>query len=227
LTSETLTATPRKLAGLEALSNELINDSIPSMLEVVGRSLLRSVALKFDLAVFEGSGSAPEPRGLKNVSGIQTVSMGTNGAALTNLDPIADAIGSLMDYNASAAAIVMHPRTWRALTKIKEATGSAKPLLQDEAGGVGAAPRLSIYGTPVYVTSQLSVTETQGTANNASSIYVFDPNQVVAVFREDASIEVDNSRLFNSDQSKIRCIMRADIVVPNPKAVCRVVGVTP
>jgi HK97 family phage major capsid protein len=124
------------------------------MLEVVRRSLLRSVALKFDLAVFEGSGSAPEPRGLRNVPGIQSVSMGANGAALTTLGPIADAIGSLMDSNASAAAIVMHSRTWRALTKIKGSDRLAKPLLQDEAGGVGAAPRLSIYGTPS--TSRLS-----------------------------------------------------------------------
>jgi HK97 family phage major capsid protein len=77
------------------------------------------------------------------------------------------------------------------------------------------------------VTSQLSITETQGTANNASSIYCFDPNQVVGVFREDASIEVDNSRLFNSDQSEIRAIMRADVVVPNPKAVCRILGIIP
>jgi hypothetical protein len=70
-------------AGLEALSNELMNDSIPLMLDVVARSLLRSVALKFDLAVWRGSGTPPEPRGLRVTANVNTVSLGTNGGALT------------------------------------------------------------------------------------------------------------------------------------------------
>ena len=53
---------------------------------------------------------------MKNVSGISTVSMGTNGAIPTNLDPWADVIGALEAEleaeNANASAIVMHPGTW-------------------------------------------------------------------------------------------------------------------
>jgi hypothetical protein len=43
--------------------------------------------------------------------------------------------------------------------------------------------------------------------------------------RQDVRVELDRSRLFNSDQSELRAIMRADLVVPNPKAVVRIRGI--
>jgi HK97 family phage major capsid protein len=190
------------------------------------KGLLRSLSLKFDLGAFEGSGTPPEIRGLKNVSGISTVSMGTNGLIPANLDPWADAIGALEGENATASAIVMNPRTWKTLVKIKEASGSAKALLQDEQGGAPTEPRRSLYGVPVFLSSQLSVTEAQGSSGAvASSAYVYDASQVVAVMRQDARTELDSSRLFNSDQSELRCTMRADVVVPNPEGVVRILGI--
>ena len=49
-----------------------------------------------------------------------------------------------------------------------------------------------------------------------------DPSRVVAVFRQDTRIELDRSRLFNTDQSELRAIMRADLIVPTPLAVVRI-----
>jgi HK97 family phage major capsid protein len=121
---------------------------------------------------------------------------------------------------------VMHPRSWKTLIKVKEVSGSTKALLQDEQGGAPNAPRRSLYGVPVFLSSQLSVTETQGSSGAvASSAYVYDASQVVAVMRQDARTELDSSRLFNSDQSELRCTMRADVVVPNPEGVVRVLGI--
>lgn len=45
--------------------------------------------------------------------------------------------------------------------------------------------------------------------------------------RKETRVERDSSRLFNSDQSELRAIMRADLAVPNPKAVVRVLGLIP
>jgi len=83
----------------------------------------------------------------------------------------------------------------------------------------------AIYGVPVFVTSQISITETKGTNSDCSSIYVVDMSQIVPVFREDTRVEVDSSRLFNSDQSELRAIMRATLAVPNAAAVVRIEGV--
>lgn len=221
-TFASVTATPRKLAHLVALSNEVIDDSDPSVLNVLNGHLATVLGLKLDLGIFEGSGTAPEIRGLANVAGIQTVSMGTNGAQVTNLDPFADAVEKLQTANATAGAFVLGPRTWATIRKLKDTQG--RPLINS---GVGDTPA-RLYDVPVYVSAQLSVTETQGTATNqCSSVYAFDPAQVVLVRRSEVEVEVDRSRLFNSDQSEVRAKLRADLIVPNPTAVCRVVGIKP
>lgn len=227
LSADQVTATPRKLAGIERLSNEVINDSEPAILDVVGQSLVRSISLKLDLGILEGSGTPPEIRGLKNTSGIQTVSMGANGLTPTNLDPFADAIGALEAANANATAIIMQPRTWKTLIKVKEVSGSAKPIMQDSAGSGAQGVARSIYGVPVYLSSQLSITETQGTSTDASSAYVVQGDQCVVVMRQDVRVERDSSRLFNSDESEVRAILRADFAVANPSAVVRITGLRP
>ncbi len=200
----------------------MIDDSDPSIVDLLNTHIATILGLRLDFAALEGSGVAPEIRGLRNVSGITTQVMGANGAALTSLDPLSDAIATLEANNATAGAIVMAPRTFNAVRKLKDSTGA--PLLGGDATQA-TAPR--IFGVPVYVSGQLSITETQGTAANASSVYVYDPGQVVVVRRNDATIELDRSRLFNQDASEMRGTLRADLLVPNPTVVVRIAGVTP
>jgi HK97 family phage major capsid protein len=165
--------------------------------------------------------------GLKNVAGINTVSMGTNGLTPINLDAYADSIATLESFNAEASVIVMHPRSWQTLIKIKEVTGSVKPLLQESAGAGTQGIQRSLYGVPVLLSSQLSITETQGTSTDCSSAYVYEADQLVLVARQETNVAVDSSRLFNSDQSEVRATARFDLVVPNSKAVCRILGIRP
>ncbi len=221
-------ATPRKLAALVQLSNEVIADSNPAILDVVSANLIMALGLKLDLGIFEGSGTPPEITGLGNVSNISEISMGTNGAAFTDLDPFAQAIGTLAENNATATAIVMPPRTWSDLLELKEqTTGSNKPLLQQSAGSGSQGVERRLYGIPVWLTSQLSIAETQGTASDASSVYAYEAAESIVVRRSDIRVEVDRSRLFNTDQSEVRAISRFDLVVPNPKSIVRIKGVIP
>lgn len=223
--ADTVTATPRKLAALVRSSNEALEDSNPSIGEAINLQLSRSLGLTFDLGAFEGTGTAPAIRGLKNVSGIGTASMGANGAALTNLDPIADAIGAIAAANGQASAIFMHPAQWAKISKIKEATGSTVPLVTGAVGNVVNGVRPSLLGVPVYLTSQISQTDTQGSSSAATRVYVADMTQVVVVRRQDVTIEVDRSVYFTSDETAVRAISRVDLVVPNPAAVYALTGV--
>ena len=216
-------AVPRKLASLVTVTNETIDDSDPAVLDIVGTSLARACALQFDLGAFYGTGVAPQPRGLANVAGIQTVSSGANGSTPLNLDVFADAIGLLDAANAAASVIVMNPRTWKTLSKIKETSTSTKPVLNSDTNPTDGVVR-ALYGVPVLLTSQLPITETVGTSTDTSSAFVYDASQVLAVLRKDASVVVDRSVLFSSDQSQVRLVMRADVAVANPAAVVRVTG---
>jgi hypothetical protein len=47
---------------------------------------------------------------------------------------------------------------------------------------------------------------------------------LVYVQRTPIEIEVDRSRLFNSDQSEFRAKLRADLISPTPTGIVRVTG---
>jgi HK97 family phage major capsid protein len=117
--------------------------------------------------------------------------------------------------NANAGAIVMHPTHWGVVAKIKEVSGSAKPVVQDAAGSVAQGIQRQLLGIPVYLSSQIAT----------GSVLVYDPPQQVVVRRQDVSVELDRSRLFNYDQSEIRAIARVDFIVPNPKSIVHMSGV--
>lgn len=208
-----------KLAAIERASNEALADSEPSLLDIIGRSIMRSLSLGLDAAFFQGTGTG-QPTGLKNTAAIQTVAQ---GGALANLDSFAEAIGLLGQENAQAGAMVMHPKVWKAVSKLKEApSGNNKPLVQTEQGGPTVEPRRSLYGVPVHTTTALVTNEGAGT--NESSIYVFDPRMTYFIMRDDPRVERDSSRLFNSDESEIRGLLRAGVAVAAPKAVVRITG---
>jgi len=214
----TLTATPRKLAHIVELSNEVIDDSEPAIVDVLNAHLATVLALKLDLSIFEGNpaSNADSIRGLKYRAGIQTINLGTNGAALASYDALVEAVGMLRAANVPGPyAVVAHPRTVTDLALLKDETGSARQLARP-----ADVPE-------IVASSQLSVTETKGTASNASSAYVFAPAQLVLVRRQDAAIELDRSRLFNQDMSELRGKLRADLLVPDAAAVVRIEGAIP
>lgn len=207
-----VTATPRKLAARVIVSNETIADSNPDVVRLLEMQLVRALSLELDRAVYMGSGTPPEITGLDNVTGKLT----DGSFSLTNFDDFADAIAALEAENARANAIVMHPTTWGTLSKVKEATANNnKPALLDAAGSVAQGVQRAIYGVPVYVSSQLE----SGSPLAPVKVYIYDAPQIVLVRRAEIRVEVDRSRLFHKDQSEIRAILRADLVVPNPKAV--------
>jgi HK97 family phage major capsid protein len=226
-TADVVTALPRKIGHLVTMSAETIDDSIPELLKVYGDEMVKTIGLRFDIACFQGTGTAPQIRGLANVSGINVQSMGANGSTPTNVDFIADALTTIEIANGTPGAVVMSPRTWGTLKKLKEVSGSNKPILQDSSGSVSQGIQRSLYGCPVYLSSQLSVTETSGTSTDCSSVYVYDPSQVYAVMRNEVAIQEDRSQLFSTDQVQVRALMRADMVVSQPSAVVRITGVRP
>ncbi len=205
-----ITATPRKLAVITQVSNELYDDSIPAVSDVLNLSIVRALALKLDLAMFQGDGTANSITGLGSIAGTQTVAV---GGALTNLDPIADAIGLLSSANATAGAIVVHPRTWNEVRKLKTTTGEY--LLEDEPLTPADGPLPRVFGVPVFLTTQI----------NPAVGYVYAPEQIVLVRRIDVTVEVDRSRLFNQDATEMRGKIRADLIVPNPTAVVKLTGI--
>ena len=116
--------------------------------------------------------------------------------------------------------IVCAPRNISTLRKSKASTAGSYLW-----GDVDNAEPSTIFGVPVVASASLAMTETQGTSGVvANSAYVYDVDSVVLVWRSPIVVEIDRSRLFNSDQSELPAKLRAGLVTPNPTGVVRVSG---
>ena len=218
---DTVTATPRKLAALTQTSNELLDDSDPPLTGVLQQHLMTVLGLKLDAGLLEGTGTPPEPVGLKNIASKQMLAAATNGQAPT-FDNFADAIALLEAVNVprERMRIVVAPRNISTLRKAKASTAGSY-LWQD----VGNSSPLTVFGVPLVASAQLALNETQGTSGAvANSAYVYDTESVVFVWRSPIEVEIDRSRLFNSDQSEFRAKMRGDLVSPTPTGIVRITG---
>ena len=79
-TFTTVAMIPRSLAMMTKISTELLEDTVNLATELPN-IITRAMAAEMDRVVFQGSGSAPEPSGIVNQSGIGNTSA---GGALNN-----------------------------------------------------------------------------------------------------------------------------------------------
>lgn len=223
-----LSIAPKKIAAMAYLSDELVGDSSPSALDAVGRSMVRSIGAKVDAAAFANT-TTNGPGGLAGVSGVWNVDAGANGALLTNLDTVADAAGKVLGAGAESPVLVMHPDLWSLLTRLKTDSGSNVPLVSATAGVAGKVER-RILGYPVFLSKQISLTESLGTSGNVTtSIWVYDPSQVYAVFRQPSDLPIVQTdqgySRFKEGLTGLRAILRAGFGFPVPEAIARVRGI--
>lgn len=87
-TFERVTFTPRTLAVLTRISFELAEDMTSGSAAIIERELSAALALELDRVALRGTGTAPEPRGVKNQSGVTAQAVGgANGATPCLLGP--------------------------------------------------------------------------------------------------------------------------------------------
>jgi HK97 family phage major capsid protein len=99
LVFDAVTFTAQSLAVLVKISWELFEDADPESMRTVENSFAQVLGLELDRAALRGSGSAPEPRGVLNTSGITTTAHGANGTVITNYDWWLDAAGAVLASN--------------------------------------------------------------------------------------------------------------------------------
>jgi len=212
MTLEAVTLTARTLTSLVVASRELIEDA-QGVEVALEQAFAAQLALSLDLAALYGSGTAPEPRGVKNTTGVITQSQGTNGATVTNYDPIVDAIGTLWDNNEAPNGIIYAPRTARTMAKLKDTTN--QPLVPPDV----------VKELPRFQTNQVPINLTQGSATTATDAFVADWTQLLVGVRHGFTIEVLKERYADNYQLGFLAHLRADVVVARPKAFVVVTGI--
>ena len=208
-----ITLVPKTLAVIAVASRELIEDSV-NLEQALIMSLSKSFASELDRVALIGSGTGSEPKGVSRITGVGSVSMGTNGAALTNYDPFVQALGTLRTANAAdPTAVIYHPRSDQELNLLKDSEN--RPLARPQA----------IANLPFMVTSKLPINETQGSANTASRAIMGDFTELIVGVRHIFSLEVLRERYADNYQYGFLAALRADIAVAHAASFCNVVGI--
>lgn len=194
-----IVVTPSKVAGLVIISRELAEDSSPEAAQIVGESLARDIARKIDVAFF-GNTVANGPAGLLSLTTATSTEAATS---FTTLDSFAGAIAAAETVGATIGSFVTSPTEALALAKLKEQTGSNRPLL----GSDPTAPTArTMYGVPLLVAPSIA----------AKSAWAIPRDRVFVVIRADARVEVDASVFFTSDRVAVKATMRVGFGFAHP-----------
>lgn len=174
----------KTIAGAQALSIQALEQSPLNFDEIIFRDLAADYATKLDLQVISGSNSGNQVKGVRNASGILTVTATDTGTQLSKVKTayakIADAVQQIHTNRYMAPeVIVMHPRRWAAFQAVftsndvpfGAASGSASlPQLGAFNGVVPAGYVGQLHGLPVVTDPNLPTN--LGAATNEDVIHV-------------------------------------------------------
>lgn len=206
-------ATPRSLSFTFKISRELLADG-QGIVDALNRAIGQSFAKELDRVGLRGSGTAPEPRGILNTVGIQSVTNGANGASLASYANLLSAAQALLQADAPMpTAAIMSPRS---LVKLAGLTDSTNQPLR--------MPGM-LEGLNLIATSQIPNNLTVGTSNDCSEIYVGDFTNMHFAIRENVSIQLLNELYAGTGEVGFACHLRADVVVKYPAAFSVITGV--
>lgn len=209
-----VTAVPQSLAFMFKVSRELLADA-PNMEAALRIAIGQAFAKELDRVGLRGSGTAPEPRGLLNTTGVQVVNYGgANGGSLANYAPILQGIGAVMNADGPLPnAVIGAPRSVISLAGLVDTTG--QPIRK---------PQL-LENLPILHTSQIPVDLDVGTSEDGSELYIGDFRGMYFLLRENVSIQLLREAFASTGEIGFACHVRADVVIPYPQTFAVVKGV--
>lgn len=214
-TFDQVTFTAKTLRGWVLMPRELVEDAL-GLGDALVQTFSTAMAVELDRVALVGSGTGQEPRGIGAATGAAPiVSMGTNGAQLTNWDKVLDLLDAVLTANAQQpTAMIYAPRTGTTINKFKDTTN--QPLQVPPA--LATIPRL--------VTTAMPVTQTQGTANNASSIVLGNFAEMMIGVRSELQI-IRSESFLSTNQIGMAFVMRADVQWRHAESFAQLRGIIP
>lgn len=183
----------------------------------------KAVRMEFEDVFVNGDGTSNKLTGIKSaiIAG-QTVSMGTNGAALTltKLDELIDLVKP-----GRPDLLLMSKRSRRGLTSLVRSSGAFLETRQNEFG----AFQEFYAGIPVGVSDYISDADTQGSATNASRIYALSFGEgAVAGLQGPGGLQVERvGNLETKDAVRWRIKWYVGLAIFSDLSAAQLIGVLP
>lgn len=202
-----VTFSPRSLAVLVKVSRELLEDSL-NMETLLPQLMTSAMAVELDRVALFGSGTAPEPQGVINFSGVQEVA---HDAALASYAPLISARTLVKSANFDGvSAYVLNPRDEGTLAGLTATDG--QPLNIPPA--IGEVPMLTSTSVP-----------TDEGAGTESSIVTGKFDNLMIGLRHGVTIQILKERFQDTGQYGFIAFMRADIAATHENAFCKITGI--
>lgn len=201
-------AVVQKLRTTIPITDEAMEDA-EMLSDIIDTQLMWMLALKRDLALLKGSGTAPEILGIMNTSGIQTQAKSS--------DPTPDAFYKAI-VNVQLANflepdhIVMHPRDWQNIRLLRTPDG------------------LYIYGSPLDPSPDrmwgLPVTKTVAMTQGTALVGAF-ANSCMEFMRKEVTLEASTEHDLNFIKGilTLKAELRHVLVVYRPAGFCQVTNI--
>jgi HK97 family phage major capsid protein len=202
MTLERVTFTARTLPILLKLSVELSEDS-NNIDQIIEAEMAAALALELDRVALLGSGTAPEPRGVLNQSGVNVESLNDEP---TDYDFLIDSIGRVWAQNHEPNARIYNASLATKIAKFKSSADSQPLRVPDVVAAV-----------PAFRTNQI---ENAGTSPDYTTMFVGDFSQLLIGLRTSFRLEVSRvaSDAFDNLQIAVRAYLRADVQLAHPAA---------
>lgn len=189
--------TPQKVGNLSIASNEAIGDASVDLLSTIGATAVRAVALEIDRALIAGSGTANQPRGLLNITGVPS-----NATLNVDYAGLVTAAGTVRGAGGRPDVAFISPADHTALALA--ADGLNRPLLQaTDQGPAEVVGGLRLWPTP---------------AVPAGTAIVGQADQILVAVRDDPRVDISTDARFGADAVAIRTIARVDVGIANLSA---------
>ena len=212
---------PKNLASLSKYSRQTLIQGTPGIEGLVRTDLTDGILAALDAAVLNGSGSSGQPTGIRNTSGIGSVAMGTNGAAIT-MEKIVDLETAITQDNAvvgNSMAYVTNAKVMGALKKLRAGGSSATDgsfLFNSDLQAIGRGPTpLTLNGYPIATTNAVPSNLTKGSGSDLSAVVAGDFSQaMVGFYGNGLEIVVgEDSDDFAKALTSVRGIVSFDVAV--------------
>lgn len=210
-----ISLTPKSLSFIVKISRELLADGV-GIDAAINQVIAQAMAKEIDRAGLRGSGTSPEPRGLRNIAGVHAVTNGANGASLASFANLFSAAEAILAADGGMPnAAIMSPRSLVKIGSFADTTGQpmrVPPMLE----------RVNFVST-----SQIPNNLVVGSSSDTSELYVGDFAHFMFGMRETLSIQILNELFAENGQIAFVVHARLDVAVTNAKRFALVTGIRP
>lgn len=211
----TVDMTPHRLQILAGYTMDLLKQSALPVERLIWDEIIAAHAQALDAAIFNGTGSSGQPTGILAASNVNSVTMGTNGAAATwaamvQMETEVGADNALF----GSLAYVTNSKVAGDLKTIAKASNTAVFLMDGN----------QMNGYPVYVSNVIPSNLTKGSTSGACSAAIFGNfNEVLVPQWGGLDFLVDKFSQKAKAVIEVTALAYHDVCVRRPEAFCKIV----